>query len=177
MGRFFTLCLFVCWLVGWLVDWLVFIVSSLLPNIIVGSYGGPPRLPACPLGSFIIFDILQRRICHVTSGFINVNSGMHGVTSAYETQTPFHHRFCIQTYAKGREFCFGFRAHFSSIFFFFFYFLLFHMSFESIAFFYISTVNPRSLALETIPFRLKSENGSLTILAWIFSNGSVVNVV
>lgn len=27
---------------------------------------------------------------------------------ASERETPFHHRFCIQTYAKGREFCFGF---------------------------------------------------------------------
>lgn len=70
-----------------------------------------------------------------------------------------------------------FSCSFSSLFSFLFF--GFRIVFESIAFFeIISTVNPRSLPLETIPFRLKSVNReSVTILARIFSNGSVVNVV
>lgn len=45
-------------------------------------------------------------------------------------------------------------------------------------FYFFETVkNPRSLPLETIPLRSLSENESVTILARILSNGSVVNVL
>ena len=87
LGRFLTL---VCWLV--LVFFFFFFHKRLDQSAHVG----------------FSFDILRRRVCHVNFGFIGVNSGMHSMTSTCETWTSFHHRFCIQTYAKGREFCFDF---------------------------------------------------------------------
>lgn len=114
-------CSFVGWLVGWLIDCLIGWFSLfLLCYQTSSSVRMMARLDCQPAHLVLSLSLTFFNEGYVTShpGLFNVYSGMHGVASAYETQTPFHHRFCIQTYAKGREFCFGFRAYFSSIFFF-----------------------------------------------------------
>lgn len=74
------------------------------------------RLASLP--TTIYRRIFERRIRRLSRfGYIGVISGMHGVTLSRSfgeesEQRRFHHRFCIQTYAKGREFCFDFRARF-----------------------------------------------------------------
>lgn len=96
-------------------------------------------------------------------------------TSRVETRTSSRHRYCIQTYAKGREFSLVLVFCFPII-----YFSPFRMNwfFAIIFFFFFDTVNPRSLPLETIPPRsLSTRTNRSTILARILSNGSVVNVL
>lgn len=144
------------------------------------------RLASLP--TTIYRRIFERRIRRLSRfGYIGVISGMHGVTLSRSfgeerEQRRFHHRFCIQTYAKGREFCFDFRARFLFFFFlssYFFSFFFPHVTrlFGSIAF-YFNLVNPPFTAARNDSFPLeKARTNRLAILARIFSKfGSVVNV-
>lgn len=112
---------------------------------------------ACPLGLDIY--LRKKNICRVTFRVYRRqvrDAWCDVVAFGEERERRFHHRFCIQTYAKGREFCFDFRARFFSHFFLFFFlfFFTYYASFWINCFFFY-LVNPRSLPLETIPFRSK----------------------
>lgn len=111
---------------------------------------------ACPLGLDIY--LRKKNICRVTFRVYRRqvrDAWCDVVAFGEERERRSHHRFCIQTYAKGREFCFDFRARFFSHFFLFFFcfFHILRVFLDQLLFFYL--VNPRSLPLETIPFRSK----------------------
>lgn len=135
---------------------------------------------ACPLGLDIY--LRKKNICRVTFRVYRRqvrDAWCDVVAFGEERERRSHHRFCIQTYAKGREFCFDFRARFFfSLLSFFFFCFFSHITrlFGSIAFFLSRKSSFTAARNDSFPLE-KARTNRLTILARIFSKfGSVVNV-
>lgn len=138
------------------------------------------RLASLPTRSRHISSKEEYMSCHV-SGISASSPGCMVWRFAFgeERERRFHHRFCIQTYAKGREFCFDFRARFFFSllsFFFLFFFHILRVFLDQLLFFLSRKSSFTAARNDSFPLE-KARTNRLTILARIFSKfGSVVNV-